>query len=306
LTDFSICLYFRRITEVSHSGASLDPVRLAEWLAIPVDELAERSPVPLTICASKDELYRHFAQEMFDEAAGAAERGEELAVIVPLGPKAHYSLLARMVNEARLSLEHVTYFGMDQWLDWQGRPLPWDHPFNLEAYFHRHYLELVDPELRPRPENVLFPSVLELDRPSEEIARRPVATTYGGFGFQGHLAFNEPPSSRWSPVTLEMLREGKTRIVPLAVDTIIAHAQRALGGNVAGVPPMAVTLGMKDLLSARRIRLYTDGGTWKQTILRILLFSEPTVDYPVTLASDHADVHVIVDAESAQSPSAEW
>jgi len=104
LTDFSICLYFRRITEVSHSGASLDPARLAEWLAIPVDELAERSPVPLTICASKDELYRHFAQEMFDEAADAAGRSEELAVIVPLGPKAHYSLLALMVNEARLSL----------------------------------------------------------------------------------------------------------------------------------------------------------------------------------------------------------
>ena len=262
--------------------------------------------MPLTICASKEELYRHFAQEMFDEAAGAAERGEELAVIVPLGPKAHYSLLATMVNAAGLSLEHVTYFGMDQWLDWQGRPLPWGHPFNLESYFHDHYLELVEPELRPRLENVLFPSVLELDRPSEEIARRTIATTYGGFGFQGHLAFNEPPSSRWSPVTLEMLREGKTRIVPLAVDTIIAHAQRALGGNVAGVPPMAVTLGMKDLLSARRVRLYTDGGSWKQTILRILLFSEPTVDYPVTLASDHADVHVIVDAASAEAPSAEW
>ena len=38
---------------------------------------------------------------------------------------------------------------------------------------------------------------------------------------------------------------------------------------------MAVTLGMKDLLSAKRIRLYTDGGAWKQTILRILLFAEP-------------------------------
>lgn len=262
--------------------------------------------MPLTICASKEALYRHFAQEMFDEVADAADRGEELAVIVPLGPKAHYSLLAEMVNETQMSLEHVTYFGMDQWLDWQGRPLPWDHPFNLEAYFHRHYLELVDPGLRPRPENVLFPSVLDLDGPSDGIARRQVATTYGGFGFQGHLAFNEPPSSRWSPVTLEMLREGETRIVPLAVDTIIAHAQRALGGNVAGIPPMAVTLGMKDLLSARRIRLYTDGGAWKQTILRILLFSEPTVDYPVTLASDHPDVHVIVDAESAQAPPTAW
>lgn len=284
----------------------IDPAELAEWLSIPADELAARARVPLTICASKDDLYRHFAQEMFDELAQAAERGEELAVIVPLGPKAHYALLARMINDARLSLRHVTYFGMDQWLDWQGRPLPWDHPFNLEAYFHRHYLDLLDDDLRPGAENVVFPSVLDLDVASAAIRARTVSTTYGGFGFQGHLAFNEPPSTRWSPVTLEMLRAGETRITPLAVDSIIAHAQRALGGNVSGIPPMAVTLGMRDLLSARRIRLYTDGGPWKQTILRILLLSEPTVDYPVTLATDHPDVHVVVDAESAAPPSTVW
>jgi glucosamine-6-phosphate deaminase len=260
----------------------------------------------LTVCPSKDELYRHFAQEMFDEIAAAASRGDELAVIVPLGPKAHYSLLAGMINDARLSLEHVTYFGMDQWLDWQARPLPWEHPFNLEAYFHRHFLELLDEKLRPSREQVVFPAVLDLDAASRAIRSRTIATTYGGFGFQGHLAFNEPPSTRWSPVTLEMLREGDTRVTRVAVDSIIAHAQRALGGNVAGIPPMAVTLGMKDLLSARRIRLYTDGGAWKQTILRILLFSEPTVDYPVTLASDHPDVHVVVDAESAQPPPTIW
>jgi hypothetical protein len=58
---------------------------------------------------------------------------------------------------------------------------------------------------------------------------------------------------------------------------------------------MAVTLGMRDLLDAARIRLYTDGGAWKQTILRILLFSEPTVDYPVTLVHEHPDVHVVAD-----------
>jgi glucosamine-6-phosphate deaminase len=165
---------------------------------------------------------------------------------------------------------------------------------------------LIDESLRPPPENVVFPSVLALDAASEAIRAREVATTYGGFGFQGHLAFNEPPATRWSPVTIEALRAGDTRIAPLAVDTIIAHAQRALGGNVAGIPPMAVTLGMRDLLSARRIRLYTDGGAWKQTILRILLVAEPTVDYPVTLATDHPDVRVVVDAESAKPPPTEW
>jgi glucosamine-6-phosphate deaminase len=305
LTPRAAVAYFVPIAEESHSD-EYSPERLREWLRVPADELAERAHVPLTICASKEELYRHFAQEMFDEIAESARAGEELAVIVPLGPKAHYSLLAQMINAERLSLEHVTYFGMDQWLDWQGRPLPWESPFNLEAYFHRHYLDLVDEDLRPHPGHVLFPSVLELDRASDEIRKRTIATTYGGFGFQGHLAFNEPPSTRWSPVTLDQLRNGDTRVTPVAVDTIIAHAQRALGGNVAGIPPMAATLGMRDLLSARRIRLYTDGGAWKQTVLRILLFAAPTVEYPVTLVRDHPDVMVIVDAESAASPPTEW
>ena len=263
--------------------------------------------MPLTIVPEREDVYRHFAQDMFDETAEAARAGEGLAVVVPLGPKGHYPLLARMLNEAGLSLERVTFFGMDQWLDWQGRPLPWGHPFNLESYFHEHFLELVEPALRPPPENVIFPSVLELDRSSEEIVRRGgLRTTYGGFGFQGHFAFNEPPATRWSPVTLEQLRKGRTRITPLAVDTIIAHAQRSLGGNVYGIPPMAVTLGMRDLLSAERIRLYTDGGAWKQTILRILLFSEPTVDYPVTLVHEHPDVHVVCDAASAACPPGVW
>ncbi|MDQ3890172.1 MAG: hypothetical protein M3312_06425 [Actinomycetota bacterium] len=286
---------------------ALDPERVAAWLAIPAEELAERSPLPLTIVETRDDLYRHFAREMFDEAAEAARTGRELAVVVPLGPKGHYPLLAEMVNEARLSLAHVTFFGMDNWLDWQARPLPLEHPFNLEGYFHRSFVERVDPVLRPRAENVIFPSPFELDRPGEEIERRGgVATTYGGFGFQGHIAFNEPPATRWTPITAEDLRASTTRIVPLAVDTIIAHAQRSVGGNTFAVPPMAVTLGMRELLGAERIRLYTDGGAWKQTILRILLFAEPTVDYPVTLVQDHPDVHVVVDRASALPPPDVW
>ena len=286
---------------------SIDLEQFARWLAIPPDELVERSPLPLEIVSTRGELYRHFAGSILDEIRRASEAGEELSLIVPLGPKAQYPLLASLINDTALSLSHVTFFGMDQWLDWQGRPVPWEHPFNLEGYFHRHFIELIAPELRPDPDNVIFPSPLDLDRFEREMARRaPVATTYGGFGFQGHLAFNEPPSSRWTPITLEQLRASRTRIVPLAADTIIAHAQRSLGGNVFGVPPMAVTLGMSELLAARRIRLYTDGGAWKQTILRILLFSEPTVDYPVTLVHDHPDAAVIVDADSAACPPDDW
>lgn len=283
------------------------PHEFREWLSVPADQLEAQSRLPLTILPTKDELYRTLAAEMFEEASTARASGEEAAVIVPIGPKGQYPLLAEMVNQTRLSLEHMTYFGMDDWLDWQARPLPPDHPFSLRGYFQRHFVEALEPSLRPRPENVIFPSPMELDRPAEEIERRGgVATTYGGFGFQGHLGFNEPPSNRWTLIGLDEFRQSTTRVLPLAVDTLIAHAERSLGGNVFGVPPMAITLGMKELLGARRVRLYTDGGSWKQTILRILLFADPTVDYPVTLVHGHPDIRVTVDAASAACPPTSW
>ncbi|HVC25678.1 MAG TPA: hypothetical protein VND23_07970 [Acidimicrobiales bacterium] len=276
-----------------------------EWLRIPAEDLVRHAPFTLRIVPSADALYDDFAGAMHDEIASAGAEGRDLAVIVPLGPRNHFPRLAKRINSERLSLRHVTFFGMDNWLDWQGRLLPMDSASNLEGMFHRIFLDLVDPELRPDEPNVVFPSPDDLGRPAREIARRGgVATTYGGIGFEGHIAFNDPPNSRLTRVSLQQFRESDTRVLSLAPGTIISTAHRGFGGDVFSVPPMAVTLGMRQLLAAKRIRLYLEGGAWKQTILRELVFSEPTVDYPVTLVRDHPDVEVVVDAESAQPPLA--
>lgn len=281
----------------------LDKGLLNEWLAIPPAELEARSPIPLHVLPSKEHVHRSFAETMFAEMQDAREAGQQLSLIVPVGPTGGYPILAERVNEARLRLDHVTFFGMDNWLDWQGRALPLDDPNNFEGKFYGLFIERLEPALRPSPANVIFPTPTDLDRSAHEIDRRGgVATTYGGFGFQGHLAFNEPPSTRWANVSLEQFRDSQTRILPASIDTIIAHAERSAGGNPFAIPSLAITLGMRELLGAKRIRLYTETGSWKQTILRILLFSEPTVDYPATLVHGHPDVEVIVDVASAQCP----
>jgi glucosamine-6-phosphate deaminase len=59
---------------------------------------------------------------------------------------------------------------------------------------------------------------------------------------------------------------------------------------------------MKDLLASQRIRLYSVTGPMKATILRILLFSEPTVQFPATLVHGHPDVEVVVEAAATQCP----
>jgi glucosamine-6-phosphate deaminase len=277
--------------------------QLNEWIAVPTDALVDQARVPLVLVGSRADVHQMFADDLWDDIQAARSSGREISLIVPLGPTEGYPILARRVNESKLPLDHVSFFGMDDWLDWQGRPFPTDHTYSLVGSFYRRFVDLVDEELRPRPENVIFPSPLALDRSSDELARRGnLVGTYGGVGFQGHIAFNEPPASRWTAVTIDQLRASRTRVLPVSVDTVIAHAQRSAGGNVFAVPPMAVTLGMSDLLSAGHVRLYIDTGTWKHTILRILLFSDPDVDYPVTLVRDHPDVRVVADRGSAAAP----
>ena len=60
---------------------------------------------------------------------------------MPVGPTGGYPVLAERVNEARLPLDHVTFFGMDNWLDWQGRALPLHDPNNFEGKFHSLFID---------------------------------------------------------------------------------------------------------------------------------------------------------------------
>jgi len=283
---------------------TLGAARLREWLAIDADDLATRARIPFTLTETREELHRLFADELFDDLDSARRAGRSLSLIVPVGPTGQYPLLAERINRERLPLDHVTFFGMDEFLDWQGRPVALDHPFSLEGTFRRGFLDALDGALRPPDANVIFPSPLALDRSAEEMRRRgKVLATYGGVGFQGHVAFNEPPSTRWTHVGVGELLASTTRVLPLTVDTLIAHAQRRAGGNTFAVPPMAATLGFRELLAVDKIRLYLDTGSWKQTILRILLFSEPDADYPATLVSTHTDVRIFADRGTATVPA---
>ena len=86
------------------------------------------------------------------------------------------------------------------------------------------------------------------------------------------------------------------------VDTVVALAQRTFGGAYQLVPPMSVTLGMREILAARRIRLFSDTGAWKQTALRVGLFSPVTAEYPITLLQDHPDALLTATVETATHP----
>lgn len=278
---------------------------LPALLSLPVAELPKASKVRVEILPDLDALYHHFARSIADEIKANNQAGRTTHLILPVGPVGQFPILARICNQERISWRNVYTFNMDEYCDWQGRAIPPDHPLSFRGYIQRALFDRLDPELRIPAEQVHFPDPLNLDEISRRIeAVGGIDTCYGGIGYHGHVAFNEPPISRWYKLTPEQFRNSLTRIVPLAPETIVMNSIRATGGNPAALPPMAVTLGMRDISAARRIRLYCQGGDWQRTVLRIALMGQEDVDYPVTLLQGHPDYAIITTEETAQPPIA--
>jgi glucosamine-6-phosphate deaminase len=283
----------------------IDPPQLFEWCRIPADALENHpdAKVRLKILDTPDDVHRWAARDMADEVKANSAAGKPTRWILPCGPTRQYGYFAQIVNEEQISLRSVHVFHMDDMLDWQGRHLPHDHPFCYEGWMRRSFYGAFDEKLAVPEEQRHFPSINDLDGVSRAIeAVGGVDTTYGGVGYRGHIAFNEPPFSQWYTITPEEFRDSRTRVLNLNVDTLVAISQRSVGGLSHAVPPMAITLGMKDLLSARRLRFISDTGAWKRTVVRMLLFGPTTIEYPVTFTQGHPDVMLVVDRSTAQPP----
>jgi glucosamine-6-phosphate deaminase len=278
---------------------------LPTYLTLTAAELSKASKVRLEILPDLQTLLTHFARSIAEEIKANNGAGRPTRLILPVGPVDQYPILAQICNAERISWRNVFTFNMDEYCDWQGRAVPPNHPLSFQRAMREGLFDRLDRELRIPEDHINFPDPLDLDRVSQQITEvGGIDTCYGGIGFHGHVAFNEPPISRWYRLTPEQFRNSVTRVVPLAPETIVMNSARSTGGNPAALPPMAVTLGMRDILSARRIRLYCQGGAWQRTVLRIALMGEEDVDYPVTLLQGHRDHAIITDQCTAQPPTA--
>jgi len=144
-----------------------------------------------------------------------------------------------------------------------------------------------------------------LDEIRAKIAASEIDITYGGWGQDGHVAFNQARRNPYSQLTIDDVRNSTTRFQENNPDTVLALAHRSFGSAFQLVAPMSVTLGIKECLSAKKVRLFSDTGAWKQTALRIALFGPLTPDFPITLLQEHPDAMLTATVETSKHPVSE-
>ena len=279
----------------------MDSRDLLELAALPVRELRGRARVRFRLLRDIPSLLDDFADCILNEVREAAASDVPARLILPVGPVAQYVRVVGISNRERISWKHVHVFAMDEFLDWQGRPIPESHPLSFKGYLERELFGNLHEDLRPPANQRHYPDPFRIDEISDAIAQAGgIDCCFGGIGYHGHIAFNEPPNTRWNRVSVEELRHSLTRVVTLGDDSIVVQSIHSSGGNAAAIPPMAVTLGMRDILASQRIRLCCAAGERHRAIFRIAVAGEVTTDYPCTLVQGHPDAEIAIDEAGAQ------
>ncbi|MBQ6798665.1 MAG: glucosamine-6-phosphate isomerase [Oscillospiraceae bacterium] len=264
------------------------------------EELLKNSKTPLRIVETEAEMYEDMAQVMFDAITENNAAGKNTVFIVPVGPIGQYRILAEKVNAAKTDLSHVYFINMDEYLDENDQPIPLEHPLSFIGFMNREWYDLVD---MPK-ENRIFPE------PGKEelIARRieelgGVDISFGGVGINGHIAFNEPPEQD-EDMTDEEFAALPTRVLSLTRETRTINSVTAANGYIDYIPKRCITVGMKDILSAKKIRFYMNR-TWQKGIARKITLGPVSRFAPASFFQQHPDASITLVSYVAEPPVGE-
>ena len=83
-------------------------------------------------CENIHEFETLMGHEIALQIKNARERGEKLAMIVPVGPMGMYKWAVFFLKEWKINCDHVYTFNMDEWSDGEGNTLPSDNPASFE------------------------------------------------------------------------------------------------------------------------------------------------------------------------------
>lgn len=109
-----------------------------------------------------------------------------------------------------------------------------------------------------------------------------------GIGENGHIAFNEPGTSF----------DSLTHIVDLSSSTIKANS-RFFDGQLDKVPTQAITMGIKTILSAKKIILVAVGVNKSKIMEQLLQLQEPSESIPASSLLNHKNVEIVMDEAAA-------
>ena len=269
-----------------------------DYYRLSAQQLGENAKVPLMKLGDSGEVFYEIALEMVREIEKNNAQGRRTVFICPVGPVGQYPIFVRLVGERRLSLKNCWFINMDEYLTDEDEYIDENSKLSFRGFMNRNVYGKIDEELLMPKEQRIFPDPKNPAYIGEIIEKLGgVDIAFGGIGINGHLAFNEPQEE----LTAQEFAQLPTRALNISRETRVANAIGDLCGAIDAMPRRCVTIGMKEILGARKLRLgvFRD---WHRSVVRQAAYGEVSAHFPVTIAQNHPDAKIFVNENAAQQP----
>ncbi|WP_034440166.1 glucosamine-6-phosphate deaminase [Clostridium ihumii] len=200
-------------------------------------------------------------------------------------PIGTYEELINIFNKDLITFENVKSFNLDEYYG--------INPMNKNSYNYFMKNNLFN-YIDIKEENINIPNGLaeDVEKECEEYERKiheagGIDLQLLGIGRNGHIGFNEPCEEF----------KAHTHLVELKDDTIKANSR--FFDSLEDVPTKAISMGVKTIMSARKIILIASGEE-KAEIIRETVYGSITPNLPASILQLHDDVTLIVDEESGK------
>lgn len=188
-----------------------------------------------------------------------------------------YEELIKDHKANKTNYKKVTTFNLDEYIG-----IPIDH----EQSYHTFMYETLFKHLNINLKNTNFPKQDDPAGYTKLLEKKPVDLQILGIGSNGHIAFNEPGTSF----------DSTTQYVDLAESTIKDNSR--FFDSIDDVPKRAVTMGLKDIMMAKKVILLAFGKN-KAEAINTLVNGKKSEDCPATILQDHPNLTLYLDEDAA-------
>ncbi len=235
------------------------------------------------------ETYEEISSTAANIIADIIREKPEAVVALPTGstPVGALEKLADTHQKEGLDFSRVTSFNIDEYV-----PLPKDDPQGYYYYLYHHLYKKINIDLN----KTYVPDVLAEDTEkacadyNEKLGQcGGLDVIFLGIGTDGHIGFNLPHKNKLQAFThLQQMNE----------ETIKANSR--FFDSIEDVPKQAITMGIANILQARKIVLVANGQGKAQIVAKLSRQKTLETDFPASMLLLHKDVTVILDKAAAQ------
>ena len=198
-------------------------------------------------------------------------------------PIGTYQYLVKDYEEGKISFENVKSYNLDEYCG-----ISRQHPQSYYYFMHDNLFNHVN----IKEENTHVPYAApgsdldaEAKKYTDELNSVTIDLQLLGIGGNGHIGFNEP-GTPFDQETFVVTLTDKTR-----------QDNKRFFNSIDEVPTHAMTMGIKNIMKAKKILMLISGKNKAQTVVN-LLKGEISPKFPASILHTHPDCTVIIDEDA--------